>query len=388
MLHHLTSTISSIEEIVTDLKNKKMVILIDDENRENEGDLIFPAEMITPEIVNFMSQNAKGLICVAISEEVASQLDLPQMISEQDNRSKNKTAFTVSVEAASGVTTGISAADRSRTIRVLANPQSTSKDLIRPGHIFPIRAQKGGVLKRAGHTEASVDLCKIAGLRPVAVICEIINQDGTMARLKQLKAFAHQHEIKIGTIEDLIQYRVEHDSFIEKQSSFDFKTRLGQGFKVHTYFDPINELQHFAFVKGSVSSEKATLVRMHTECVAGDIFDDLKTNSRNFLEKAFSMIDKEGTGVIVYLKSHLEPARSFQMSQSHPSSSSLDSKDYGIGAQILRSLGVKKMELITNSNKKRVGIKGYGLEIIGTRPLQVSSSIKNIVLQNKDEKSI
>lgn len=375
MLRKVDSVISSVEDIVKDLKNKKLVILVDDENRENEGDLVFPAEYITPEIVNFMSQYAKGLICVSLNQEFIDRLDLPQMISEQDNHSKNKTAFTVSVESSKGVSTGISAADRSKTIQVLADPSSTPRDLIRPGHVFPIRAQKGGVLKRAGHTEASADFCQLAGLRPAAVICEIIHSDGTMARMDQLKEFSKKHGIKIGTIESLIQYRMENGSFIEEKTSFSFPTQFGKGFKAHVYWDPINEIEHLAFVKGDISSDQVTLVRMHTECIAGDVFGGLTTNSHEHLEKAFRLIDQNQSGIVVYLRSKLEPTRSFNRvhARTNPDKQStpLDSKDYGIGAQILRSLKVKQIKLLTNSNTKRVGIKGYGLEIVDTQSMDI-----------------
>ena len=273
--HHV---LSSVEEIVSELKNKRMVIIVDDENRENEGDLVFPAEFVTPEQVNFMSQYGRGLICVSLDSETVHRLKLPQMIPEDVNSSPNKTAFTVSVEAAYGISTGISAGDRARTIQILSSPSSHPEDLTRPGHVFPIRAHKGGVLKRAGHTEASIDFCRLAGLRPAAVICEIINSDGTMARMDQLAEFSKEHQLKIGSIEDLIHYRVQNESFVEKKDQFSFPTTYGEGFTVHTFWDPIHEVQHLAFVKG-VISEKPLLVRMHTECVTGDIFGDLVTNS-------------------------------------------------------------------------------------------------------------
>ena len=386
MLKKRHPILSSVQEIISDLKNQKMVIIVDDENRENEGDLVFPAEFIAPQHVNFMSHYGKGLICVSVDSEIVERLKLPQMIAEDVNSSPNKTAYTVSVEAASGVSTGISAADRSRTIQVLASQNSQPEDLIRPGHIFPIRAHKGGVLKRAGHTEASVDFCRLAGLRPVAVICEIINEDGTMARMNHLVQFAQKHKLKIGSIEDLIHYRVQNESFVEKTDQFPFPTFYGKDFEVHTFWDPIHEVQHLAFVKGEVSKEP-TLVRMHTECVAGDVFGDLITNSGKYLRQSFDQISKHGHGVFVYLRNPSEPSKSFKRvkkeggflktlplhSQNTLASNTMDSKNYGIGAQILRLLGVQKMILLTLSPVKRVGIKGYGLEIVDTKSLNTSS---------------
>ncbi len=387
MLHHINHVLSSVEDIVSELKNKKMVILVDDENRENEGDLVFPAEFITPEQVNFMSHYGKGLICVSLDSEIVNRLQLPQMIPEDVNSSPNKTAFTVSVEAAYGISTGISAADRARTIQILSAPNSKPEDLTRPGHMFPIRAHKGGVLKRAGHTEASIDFCRLAGLRPSAVICEIINLDGTMARMDQLVAFAKEHQLKIGSIEDLIHYRVQNESFVEKKDQFPFPTVYGEGFEVHTFWDPIHEVQHLAFVKG-VISEKPILVRMHTECVTGDIFGDLVTNSGKYLKKSFDQINRHGHGVVVYLKTPLEPSRSLNrvrnpqnlsvnkmLSMTHKMG--MDAKDYGIGAQILRALGVKQMILLTSFPVKRAGIKGYGLDIVETRSLNESIDEKS-----------
>lgn len=384
MFRPIHPVLSSVEDIVFELKNKKMVIIVDDENRENEGDLVFPAECITAEQVNFMSCYGKGLICVSLDSEIVHRLKLPQMIPENANSSPNKTAFTVSVEAAYGVSTGISAADRTRTIQVLASPDSAPEDLIRPGHVFPIRAHKGGVLKRAGHTEASIDLCRLAGFRPAAVICEIINPDGTMARMNQLTKFAKEHQMKIGSIEDLIHYRVQNESFVEKKDQFPFPTAYGEDFKIHIFWDPIHEVQHFAFVKGVISKEPV-LVRMHTECVTGDIFGDLETNSGSYLRKSFDQINQHGHGVVVYLKTPLEPERSLSRVRSPKNLKTLsmknkmgmDAKDYGIGAQILRSLGVKKMILLTSFPVKRAGIKGYGLDITETRSLHSHSDEKS-----------
>ena len=378
----LQPDLSPIQDIISEIRNKKMVIIVDDENRENEGDLVFPAQFIQPEIINFMSCSARGLICAALDPEIVRRLNLPQMIQEEHNLSPNKTAFTVSVEAAKGVSTGISAQDRALTIKVLSSAESGPEDLIRPGHVFPIRAHKGGVLKRAGHTEASVDLCRLAGLRPAAAICEIINEDGTMARMEQLKVFAQKYRIKMGSIEDLIEYRVKNESFVIKKDEFAFPTAYGKGFYIHVFWDPVNETQHFAFVKGAVDLEKTTLVRMHSECFTGDIFADLVTGSSKYLRKSFNEIERAGGGVFVYLRFPSEPARSLARLKGgaaapvHPLSeklTDLDSKDYGVGAQILRSLGVKKIKLLTNSPVKRAGIKGYGLEILETQSLDIEA---------------
>ena len=310
MLYSVKSCLSSIEDVIQDLKDKKMVCVVDDENRENEGDLIFPAEFITPEIVNFMSREARGLICVALDNSFIQRLNLPQMVPDTLNSSPNKTAFTVSVEAAKGVSTGISSADRSRTIQILADENSKSSDLIQPGHVFPIKAQKGGVLKRAGHTEASVDLCRLAGLKPAAVICEIVNPDGTMARLPELQKFTKKHNIRLSSIEDLIHYRLKNESYIQKQKSFEFPTSYGKGFYVHTFWDPIEQTQHLAFVKGTIKPDRPTLVRMHAECITGDVFSDSLTDSSYYLKKSFEKIQENGKGIFVYIRIPQEPSRS------------------------------------------------------------------------------
>ena len=263
---------NTVKDIVEDIKKGRFIILIDDESRENEGDLIIASDFISPEAINFMSKEARGLICVSLSEEQAKRLSLHLMVREDENRSPHRTAFTVSVEAAKGVSTGISDSDRAHTIKVLCDPKSQAKDIISPGHIFPIRAQKGGVLKRAGHTEASVDFCKIAGLTPSAVICEIVNPDGTMARIPELLKFAEKHNLKIGTIEDLIKYRLAHDSLVEERSKTHFQTGLGKDWKLSVFYDVVNDREHLALVKGEINSHKAVLVRVQTSCLTGDPF--------------------------------------------------------------------------------------------------------------------
>lgn len=375
---------NSIEELVADIRAGKMVILVDDEDRENEGDLIIAADHITPEAINFMAREARGLICLALTEEQLQRLGIPMMVRDEHNLSPNRTAFTVTIEAAHGVTTGISAADRAHTIRVAANPNSGPRDIIMPGHIFPIKAQAGGVLKRAGHTEASVDLATIAGLNKAAVICEIMNEDGTMARVAELKAFAQKHGLKIGTIEDLIHYRIENETFVQEQAQAEFPCAYAQGFKIHVFKNTLDGREHVALVKGEISPNEPVLVRMHSECVMGDVFASLRTRSGDFLKASLQKIDKEGKGVLVYLRLEdmagrlVDRVRAYaQLDQGAPATDQLrdafrsDNRDYGVGAQILRALGVRKIRLLTNSPAKRVGLKGYGLEIVESVGLEL-----------------
>jgi 3,4-dihydroxy 2-butanone 4-phosphate synthase/GTP cyclohydrolase II len=351
--------VNSIIEIIEDIRSGKMVILVDDENRENEGDLIVAADFITPQAVNFMAAEARGLICLSLAREQIQRLGLSLMVKDDFNRSPNKTAFTVSIEAATGVSTGISAADRAHTIRVAANPQATPHDIIAPGHVFPIVGQPGGVLKRAGHTEASIDLARLAGLHPAAVICEIMNPDGTMARVDQLKSFAEKHQIKIGTIEDLIKYRLENESFVEEIARHQFMSRYGGEFQVRIFKNTINGREHLALVKGEVAGEGPVLVRMHSENILGDAFGDQREPSGDRLQEAMRLISNAGRGVIIYLRSEMPSARL-------SADASGDEKDYGVGAQILRALGLNKIILISNHPTRRVGLKGYGLEIVDT----------------------
>ena len=364
-----------VEEIVEDIKKGRFIILIDDENRENEGDLIIASDFITPEAINFMTKEARGLVCVSISTEQADRLSLSLMVREEENFSLHQTAFTVSVEAAKGVSTGISAADRAQTVRVVCDPNSKPGDIISPGHIFPIRAQKGGVLKRAGHTEASVDFCKLAGLNPSAVICEIVNPDGTMARIPELIEFAKQHDLKIGTIESLIKYRLAHDTLVEERIKTPFQTGLGEAWSLSVFYDKINDREHLVFIKGEIDSKKAVLVRVQTSCLTGDLFQDELLPTGKYLQKAIECINQEGSGVLVYLRMQnslskfVEYHRNKKELKDTPLTLKSDSRDYGIGAQILRALGVSKIKLITNSTGKKIGIKAYGLTIEKTWPL-------------------
>jgi 3,4-dihydroxy 2-butanone 4-phosphate synthase/GTP cyclohydrolase II len=369
----------SIPELIEDIRAGKMVILVDDENRENEGDLILAADFVTPQNVNFMAMEARGLICLALSSAQIERLELPLMVGDDSNYSPNKTAFTVSIEAAHGVSTGISAADRAHTIRTASNPLAKPSDLIKPGHIFPIRAQNGGVLKRAGHTEASVDLAKLAGLNPSAVICEIMNPDGTMARVDELKSFAEKFKIKIGSIEDLIQYRLENESFVEPVIQVPFESAHCKDFTLTLFKNTLDEREHLAFVKGDITTNDPVLVRIQTENVLGDVFSSRINNSQEKLQSALEMINNAGRGVLLYLRNEDMDQRLENKLRAIKSNSvetiKGDEKDYGIGAQILRALGLTKILLLSNNSVRRAGIKGYGIEIVDMIPLQTEEAL-------------
>jgi 3,4-dihydroxy 2-butanone 4-phosphate synthase/GTP cyclohydrolase II len=350
----------SIAEILDELRRGHFVVLVDDEDRENEGDLMLATEFVTPETINFMVSQARGLVCLALPPGQIERLGLPLMVREENNGSPHRTAFTVSIEAASGVSTGISAADRAQTIRVAANPRATASDVIMPGHVFPIRAQSGGVLKRAGHTEASVDLTRLAGLEPAAVICEIMNANGTMARLPDLNTFSQTHKIKISSIEKLIQYRLETETFVQEMAHSEFDSRFGSGFALRVFKNLLDGSEHLVLSKGSLHhDDKPLLVRVHTEAVLSDVFGSMKSLSGETLRRSLAMIDREGRGAILYLRrpQSLEGTK-------------VDEREYGVGAQILRALGVRQIRLITNNPTKRVGIRAFGLEITETLPIQ------------------
>jgi 3,4-dihydroxy 2-butanone 4-phosphate synthase/GTP cyclohydrolase II len=378
--------LNSIPEIIEDIKSGRPVILVDDEDRENEGDLIVAADYITPQVVNFMAMEARGLICLSLTSEQIERLELPLMTKEEHNRSPNRTAFTVSIEAAKGVSTGISAADRALTIKVASSPSAKPSDIIVPGHVFPIRAQEGGVLKRAGHTEASVDLARLAGLNPAAVICEIMNPDGTMARMPELLKFASKHGLKIGTIESLIRYRIQNESFLIERAHANLPCRYGRDFKIHVFENQLDGREHVALVNGEIDPENPVLVRVHSECLMGDVFGSLRTRTGEYLDLSMKRIQEEGQGVLVYLRledmgqrlrSRVQSYHQLDQGESATEESKKvfrsDDRDYGIGAQILRSLGIRKLRLITNSHAKRVGLKGYGLEIVEEVSLPVST---------------
>ena len=365
----------SVEEIAEDLKKGRFVILIDDENRENEGDLIIASDFISPSAINFMIKEARGLICVSITTAQAKRLKLPLMVRSEENFSPHQTAFTVSVEAARGVSTGISSADRAQTIKALTHPQALPEDIISPGHVFPIQAQKGGVLKRAGHTEAGVDFCKLAGLNPSAVICEIVNPDGTMARIPELMAFAKKHNLKIGTIESLIKYRLSNDSLVEERVKTPFRTGLGPDWTLSVFYDSVNDREHLALVKGQLSTERAVLVRVQTSCLTGDLFQDEFLATGSTLKKAIDCINREGSGALIYLRMQNSLSKFVEYHKSQREDKKLgwslkpDNRDYGIGAQILRALNISKIKLITNSSERKIALKGWGLSIEKTVPL-------------------
>jgi 3,4-dihydroxy 2-butanone 4-phosphate synthase/GTP cyclohydrolase II len=382
---------NSIPELIEDIRSGKMVVLVDDENRENEGDLILASDFVTDETINFMATEARGLICLTLTSKQVERLQLPLMVREDLNLSPNKTAFTISIEAAQGVTTGISVADRAHTIRVASRLNAKPQDISMPGHIFPIRAQTGGVLKRAGHTEASIDLCKLAGLTPAAVICEIMNPDGTMARVPSLKEFAKQHGLKIGSIEELIEYRMKNDTLVEEIASARLPSSFGEGFSIRAFKNVLDGAEHVVVQKGTVNPETPVLVRVHSECLTGDVFASLRCDCGSQLAKAMKIIEAEGSGVILYLRQEgrgiglankikayaLQDGGMDTVEANIHLGFRADHRSYGIGAQILRAIGVRKMRLLTNNPLKRTGLKGYGLEVVERVPIEVPANQEN-----------
>ena len=356
---------NNIEELIEDIRLGKMVLLIDDEDRENEGDLVLAADHVTPSLINFMATEARGLICLALSSKQIDRLQLPQMVRDDQNFSPNKTAFTVSIEASWGVSTGISAADRAHTIKVAANPDAKPSDVHMPGHIFPIRAQQGGVLKRAGHTEGSVDLAKLAGLNPAAVICEVMNADGTMARVLDLKAFAQKHGIKIGTIVDLIEYRLSREILVEELINAELPAAF-RGFRARVFRSKVDGIEHLVLQKGEVTKGKPSLVRVHVESGTRDLFGQL-LNGESSLQQALKHIEQEGEGLILLLRGMTKPmglVAEVKALCGEKQQADMDSRDYGIGAQILRAVGAHQIRLLSNRVEKRVGLKAYDLEIV------------------------
>ena len=354
--------LSSIEEIVECARNGKLFVLVDDENRENEGDLIFPAQLITPNIINFMAKYGRGLICLALTEERSKELDLKPM--DRRNTSKFDTAFTVSIEAKEGVTTGISAADRSRTIQTAIDNTKDKDDLTTPGHIFPLVARNGGVLSRAGHTEAAIDIARLAGLNPSAVICEIMNDDGSMARMNDLKEFCKHHDLKLASIEDLIRWRVHKDPIVKKIFSDKLKTDFAGEFNFFCYSNQIDNTEHFALVKGDINEEEDTLVRVQKINYVSDIFKGRLLNKKgnySSIESAMIEIDKNKKGVLVIIKDN----KSEFNKETVDSKNNSEFREYGVGAQILRDLGVRKMLLLTNSKQEIIGLDGFDLKIVG-----------------------
>ncbi|MDY0362767.1 MAG: bifunctional 3,4-dihydroxy-2-butanone-4-phosphate synthase/GTP cyclohydrolase II [Desulforegulaceae bacterium] len=373
----------SIEQAIEDIKAGKMVILTDDEDRENEGDLTIASEKVTPEVINFMAKYGRGLVCMSLTDDRCRQLKLPMMVDE--NTSAHETAFTVSIEAREGVTTGISAADRAKTVQTAIADDAKPDDLVRPGHIFPLRAKEGGVIVRAGHTEASVDLARLAGLKPSGVICEIMDDDGSMARMPSLEKFSEEHNIGICTIAELISYRLHNESFVHKRVEAVIPTAFAGKFRAIVYENDIDDFQHIAMVKGEIDTEKPVLVRVHSECLTGDIFGSLRCDCGDQLVKSMQQIEKEGSGVFLYIRQEgrgiglVNKLKAYVLQDQGYDTVDAniklgfkpDMRDYGIGAQILADLGVKKMKLMTNNPKKMVGLEGYGLSIVEQVPIEI-----------------
>lgn len=390
---------NTIDEAVDDLAAGKMVILVDDEDRENEGDLCMAAEKVTPEAINFMARFGRGLICLSLSPERICELKLPMMTDE--NTSSFGTAFTVSIEAKKGVTTGISAADRATTILTAINPATKPEDLAKPGHVFPLRARPGGVLQRAGQTEGSVDLSKLAGLYPAGVICEIMSEDGTMARVPELMEFSKRHNLKIVTVKDLIRYRMRTERFVHRVSTTKLPTDFGGEFTVIAYSNDVDSNVHIALIKGEIKNEDEVLVRVHSECLTGDTFGSRRCDCGEQLHRAMQMINEQGKGVILYMRQEgrgiglVNKLKAYELQDKGLDTVEAniklgfkaDLRDYGIGAQILVDLGVRKMRLMTNNPKKIVGLEGYGLKVIERVPVETRAHEKNLFyLKTKKKK--
>ena len=382
--------VKRIEEALDDIRQGKMVILVDDEDRENEGDLAMAAEKVTPEAINFMAKYGRGLICLSLTEERLNELRLPMMVSE--NTSRFQTAFTVSIDARHGVTTGISAADRACTILTTIDEQTQSEDLVSPGHIFPLRAKKGGVLVRTGQTEGSIDLARLAQLKPAGVICEIMKDDGTMARMPDLQIFAEKHGLKIITIADLIKYRLSKESLVRRIATAKLPTKYGGLFTAIAYENDVDSYHHIALVKGEIEPEDTVLVRMHSQCLTGDVFGSKRCDCEEQLHTAMEMIEKEGKGVIVYMRQEgrgiglvnklkayaLQDAGKDTVEANEALGFKADLRDYGIGAQILVDLGLHKIRFMTNNPRKIKGIEGYGIEVVERVPIETKPHQENI----------
>lgn len=391
--------VCTVEEAIDDIRNGRMIILVDDEDRENEGDLCMAAQFITPESINFMAKHGRGLICLTLSDEMADRLELPLMV--RRNESRFGTAFTVSVEAKKGVTTGISAADRATTIQVAVADGASADDLVSPGHVFPIRARKGGVLVRTGQTEGSVDLARLAGLKHTGVICEIMKDDGTMARMPDLEVFAGEHNLKICTIADIIQFRMRNEMLVRRAAEATLPTRYGGTFRIIVYENDVDRMKHVALVKGDIHPDDEVLVRVHSECLTGDVFGSDRCDCGEQLHTAMKMVEKEGKGVIVYMHQEgrgiglANKIKAYNL-QEHGRDTveanielgfKEDLRDYGIGAQILVDTGVRKMRLLTNNPKKIVGLEGYGVTVVDRVPIEIPPTRESVhYLTTKKEK--
>ncbi|MCA1905261.1 MAG: bifunctional 3,4-dihydroxy-2-butanone-4-phosphate synthase/GTP cyclohydrolase II [Desulfarculus sp.] len=380
--------LASIEAAIQDIKDGKMVILVDDEDRENEGDLTMAAEKVTPEAINFMATHGRGLICLSLTPDRVEQLQLAMMV--RDNQSPYHTAFTVSVEARQGVTTGISAHDRAHTIRTAVAPDAKPDDLVSPGHVFPLRARRGGVLVRTGQTEGSVDLARLAGLAPAGVICEIMKDDGTMARMPDLEVFAEKWGLKIVTIRDLISYRMRNESFVHREADVRLPTEFGE-FRAIAYTNDVDQMEHVALIKGEVAGDDPVLVRVHSECLTGDVFHSRRCDCGQQLASALRTMEQEGRGVLLYMKQEgrgiglinklkayaLQDQGCDTVEANEALGFAADLRDYGIGAQILADLGVRNMRLMTNNPKKMVGLEGYGLKVVERVPIEIEPCPEN-----------
>ncbi|MEW6377100.1 MAG: bifunctional 3,4-dihydroxy-2-butanone-4-phosphate synthase/GTP cyclohydrolase II [Thermodesulfobacteriota bacterium] len=382
--------IKRIEKALEDIRQGKMVILVDDEDRENEGDLTMAAEKVTPEAINFMAKYGRGLICLTLTEERINELRIPMMAPK--NTSRFQTAFTISIDARKGVTTGISAADRACTILTAIDDKIQPEDLVSPGHIFPLRARKGGVLVRTGQTEGSVDLARLAGLKPAGVICEIMNEDGTMARMPDLQIFAQQHDLRIVTIADLIEYRISKESLVRRIATANLPTKYGGMFTAIAYENDVDPYHHIALVKGEISPDDKVLVRVHSQCLTGDVFGSKRCDCEEQLHTAMAMVEREGKGVIVYMRQEgrgiglvnklkaycLQDTGKDTVEANEALGFKADMRDYGIGAQILVDLGLRQIRLMTNNPRKIIGLEGYGIEVVERVPIEAKPHQDNI----------